>query len=104
MGIGYLLIGFLFLINPVIHVLDILPDCIGFFLIVKGLSKVSLFIALLRKVILIIPLALILPRLGLGVWGIYLSEPISDVISATTAGVLLRKYRKKLLTNGDEAV
>lgn len=44
MGIGYLLIGFLFLINPVIHVLDILPDCIGFFLIVKGLSKVSLFI------------------------------------------------------------
>ncbi|MBR4080015.1 MAG: MATE family efflux transporter [Christensenellaceae bacterium] len=69
-----------------------------------GQAKVSLFIALLRKVILIIPLALILPRLGLGVWGIYLSEPISDVISATTAGVLLRKYRRKLLTNGDEAV
>lgn len=44
MGIGYLLVGFLFLINPVIHVMDILPDCIGFFLIVKGLSKMSLFV------------------------------------------------------------
>ena len=62
-----------------------------------GQAKVSLFVALLRKVFLIIPLALILPRLGLGVWGIYLSEPISDVISATTSGFLLRKYRRKLL-------
>jgi len=44
MGFGYLLIGFLFLINPVIHVMDILPDCIGFFLIVKGLGKISLFV------------------------------------------------------------
>ena len=44
MGFGYLLIGFLFLINPVIHVMDILPDCIGYFLIVKGLGKMSLFI------------------------------------------------------------
>ncbi|MBR5445572.1 MAG: hypothetical protein IKV57_05595, partial [Clostridia bacterium] len=44
MGFGYLLIGFLFLINPVIHVMDILPDCIGYFLIVKGLSKTALFV------------------------------------------------------------
>lgn len=44
MGIGYLIVGFLFLVNPVVHVLDLLPDCIGFFLIVKGLSKTSLFV------------------------------------------------------------
>lgn len=44
MGIGYILVGFLFLINPVIHVLDLLPDCIGFFLIMKGLSKTALFV------------------------------------------------------------
>lgn len=44
MGFGYLLIGFLFLINPVIHVMDILPDCIGYFLIVKGLSRTALFV------------------------------------------------------------
>jgi len=61
-----------------------------------GQAKVSLLIALLRKVILIIPLALILPRFW-GIWGIYVSEPISDVISATTSGVLFGIYRKKLL-------
>lgn len=44
MGIGYILVGFLFLINPVIHVLDLLPDCIGFFLIMKGLSQTALFV------------------------------------------------------------
>ena len=61
-----------------------------------GQAKVSLFLALLRKVVLIIPLALILPRFW-GVWGIYISEPISDVISVITAGILFRHYRKKLL-------
>ena len=61
-----------------------------------GQAKVSLCIALLRKVILIIPLALILPKF-LGVWGIYIAEPISDVISATTAGFLFRRTRRKLL-------
>jgi len=44
MGFGYLLMGFLFLINPVIHILDILPDCIGYWLIAMGLRKTSLFI------------------------------------------------------------
>ena len=61
-----------------------------------GQAKVSLCIALLRKVVLIIPLALILPRF-FGVWGIYTAEPISDVISVITAGLLFRHYRKKLL-------
>ncbi len=62
-----------------------------------GQAKISLFFALLRKVILLIPLALILPRLGLGVWGVYLSEPIADVLSATCIGIaFLRTYPKIL--------
>ncbi len=52
-----------------------------------GRAKTSLFIALWRKVVLLIPLALILPRF-MGVDGVYFSEPIADVISATTAGLL----------------
>ena len=44
-----------------------------------GQAKVSLFIATLRKIILLIPLALILPKF-LGVKGIYIAEPVSDVI------------------------
>ena len=52
-----------------------------------GQAKVSVFIALLRKVILLIPLALILPRF-MGVMGIYRAEPIADFISVTTAATL----------------
>jgi Na+-driven multidrug efflux pump len=62
-----------------------------------GQAKVSLFIAMLRKVILLVPLALILPRF-LGVDGIYLAEPISDAISATTATVLFLVLIRRILS------
>ena len=63
-----------------------------------GQAKISLFIALLRKVILMIPLALLLPKLfGLGVWGVYLSEPVADILSACCTGLIfLRTYQKIL--------
>lgn len=53
-----------------------------------GQAKVSLFIALLRKVILLIPLALILPRITGKAVSIYYAEPISDILSALTCGIL----------------
>lgn len=57
----------------------------------------SLIVALLRKVILLVPLAVILPRLGLGAFGIYLSEPIADAVAATICGILfICKYKKML--------
>ena len=46
-----------------------------------GQSKISLFIALLRKVILLIPLAIILPKF-FGVNSIYLAESIADATAA----------------------
>lgn len=52
-----------------------------------GQAKVSLFIAMLRKIILLIPLALILPKF-LGVKGIYIAEPVSDVVSVIVTSVL----------------
>lgn len=55
--------------------------------IALGQAKVSMFIALLRKVILLIPLAIILPRF-MGVMGIYRAEPIADVLSVATTAVL----------------
>jgi len=68
-----------------------------------GQAKISLCFALLRKVVLLIPLALILPRVGdLGVWGVYLSEPIADVLSATCIGVTFLFSYKKILS--EEAV
>lgn len=62
-----------------------------------GQAKISLFIAVLRKIILLIPLALILPHF-MGVMGVYVAEPVSDVISATTATVLFVVNIKKILS------
>ena len=58
-----------------------------------GEAKISMFIALLRKVILLLPLSLIIPRvfgtLGLSqLLGLYLAEPISDIVSASTCTIL----------------
>ena len=45
-----------------------------------GKSRFSLFFSLLRKVFIVIPLTLLLPHLGgLGVTGVFLAEPISNV-------------------------
>lgn len=49
-----------------------------------GQARISLFIACLRKIILLTPLALVLP-LFVGVDGIYMAEPISDTVSALTS-------------------
>ena len=63
-----------------------------------GQAKVSLFIALLRKVILLIPLAVILPKF-MGVMGIYRAEPIADIISVLTTSVLFAFTFKNVLLN-----
>lgn len=60
-----------------------------------GKAKTSLFIALLRKVILLIPLALILPNF-IGVKGIFLAEPIASTTSAITSGIFLFFTYKEL--------
>ena len=63
-----------------------------------GQAKVSLFIALLRKIILLIPLAIILPKF-MGVMGIYRAEPIADTISVLTTSVVFVITMKKVLRN-----
>lgn len=62
-----------------------------------GQAKISLYIAMLRKVILLVPLAIILPRFW-GVDGIYYAEPISDIISAMIASGLLLMNIKRILS------
>lgn len=63
----------------------------------------SLFIALLRKVILLIPLAIILPKF-MGVNGIYLAEPIADICSILTISVLFIFIIRKILRNMEKNV
>ncbi len=62
-----------------------------------GQAKISLFIALLRKVILLVPLALIFPNF-FGVMGVYYAEPVADMISAVIASILFLCNIRKILT------
>ena len=63
-----------------------------------GEAKVSLFIALLRKVILLIPMAVIFPKF-MGVMGIYRAEPAADFTSVTVTVILFIFTAKKILRN-----
>ena len=60
-----------------------------------GKAGTSIFVALLRKVILLIPLALILPVFT-GVNGIFWAEPIASTVSAVTSFILLAVCYKAL--------
>ncbi len=58
-------------------------------LVAIGKAKASLFIACLRKLILLVPLIYILPRFFENkVWAVFLAEPVSDIISIITASVI----------------
>lgn len=45
-----------------------------------GYAKHAIFFSLFRKAIIVVPLTLLLPKLGLGVNGVFLAEPISNAI------------------------
>lgn len=64
-----------------------------------GQAKVSIFIAILRKIILLVPLIYILPLFYENkLTGVLVAEPVSDLISvAITLILFARYYRKHLL-------
>ena len=59
-------------------------------------AHISLFIALLRKVILLIPLALILP-VWFGVTGVYAAEAVADATAATICTLLFARKFPRIL-------
>ncbi|MDO4330305.1 MAG: MATE family efflux transporter [Lachnospiraceae bacterium] len=64
-----------------------------------GQAKISMFLALLRKVILLIPLAILLPRIGeLGVNGLFIAEPISDILAVLTTVTMFARNFGRILT------
>ena len=55
-----------------------------------GRSKQAVFFSLFRKVIIVIPLTLLLPAVGsLGTDGVFLAEPISNVVGGTACFVTM---------------
>lgn len=70
-----------------------------------GQAKISLLLACLRKIILLIPLIFILPLFMQNkVFGVFLAEPVSDIIAATVTTVIFFARFNKILDKGAEKV
>ena len=66
--------------------------------IALGEAKVSLFLALLRKVILLIPLILLLPNFFSDkIFAVFLAEPVSDFLAATTTTLFFLWRVRKII-------
>ena len=61
-----------------------------------GDAKHAIFFSLLRKAFIVVPLTLLLPVLGFGVKGVFMAEPISNVIGGLASYITMRLtvYRK----------
>lgn len=70
-----------------------------------GQAKVSLLLACLRKIILLIPLIFILPLLLPDkVFGVFLAEPVSDILAATITTITFFSRFDKILDRGAERI
>lgn len=65
-----------------------------------GRAKISLFLALLRKVVLLVPLIFILPNFTEnGLFGVLLAEPVADIIACATTVISFAVFYKNTLSN-----
>lgn len=62
-----------------------------------GQAKISLFMALLRKVILLVPFALVFPMVTKDVMSIYFAECMADALAATVCGIVFLVNIRKIL-------
>ena len=61
-----------------------------------GDAKHAIFFSLLRKAFIVVPLTLLLPHMGFGVKGVFMAEPVSNVIGGLASYITMRLtvYRK----------
>ena len=68
--------------------------------IALGNAKTSLFLAILRKIILLIPLIFILPHFFTDkVFAVFLAEPVADVLAVTTTAVMFARQFKRSMAD-----
>lgn len=68
-----------------------------------GYSKTAMFNATVRKIVLLIPLAMILPNIGgLGYMGIYIAECLSDILAAVSAMIVYRILKRGVYERVEE--
>ena len=65
-----------------------------------GRAKISLFLALLRKVVLLVPLIFILPNFTKnGLFGVLLAEPVADIVACATTVISFAVFYRNTLSN-----
>ena len=60
-----------------------------------GKAGMSIFLSLSRQMLFLLPLLIIMPPV-LGVDGVWIALPVSDVIAAIVAAIIMTVYMKKL--------
>jgi Na+-driven multidrug efflux pump len=60
-----------------------------------GKAKLATFLSLLRQIIVLLPLILLLPKLW-GVEGVWIANPVSDMVAAVITFIFFRNEMKKL--------
>ena len=70
-----------------------------------GDAKHAIFFSLFRKVIIVVPLTILLPRLGYGVDGVFMAEPVSNLLGGLACYITmyLTVYRRMPQGNQTEA-
>lgn len=65
-----------------------------------GDAKHAIFFSLLRKAIIVVPLTIVLPMMGFGAAGVFMAEPISNVVGGLASYITMRMtVYKKLVIN-----
>ncbi|MGN0480721.1 MAG: MATE family efflux transporter [Lachnospiraceae bacterium] len=62
-----------------------------------GQSKHAIFFSLLRKIVIVVPFTLLLPRIGFGVDGVFMAEPISNIVGGIACFTTMCFTVKRLL-------
>lgn len=67
-----------------------------------GDARHAIFFSLLRKAFIVVPLTLLLPRMGLGVEGVFMAEPISNVLGGLASYITMRLTVYRRLEQGTD--
>ncbi|MBR5617505.1 MAG: MATE family efflux transporter [Oscillospiraceae bacterium] len=65
-----------------------------------GDAKHAIFFSLLRKAFIVVPLTLLLPAVGFGVTGVFLAEPVSNIIGGLASYLTMRMTVYRRLGDG----
>ncbi len=90
--LGITAVRIIFMVIPIIGVQIIS----GALFQALGKAKPAFILSVLRQLIILIPLVLILPRMGFGLVGIFVAFPISDIISTIVSGFILKHEMDKM--------